>query len=62
VELGSKDVVALAIIAVLAVLVALGRATIDVILPILSIIVGYYFGYEHGVVVERARERGKQPN
>lgn len=49
-ELGAKDLIALAIIVCATILVGLGRIGVDQFMYVLLLIAGYYFGYTHGVM------------
>jgi hypothetical protein len=50
VELGAKDLIALAIIVCATILVGLGRIGVDQFMYVLLLVAGYYFGYAHGVM------------
>ena len=52
--LSSRDLIAVLIIICLTILVVLGKVSFEVVAPIFSLIIGYYFGYAYGV---RARGR-----
>jgi len=57
-ELSGKDLIAILIVTCLTVLVVLGKASFELIAPIISLIAGYYFGYAYGVRAHAREQKG----